>query len=223
MKNLKSARFWSGSQFSLSVRKRSVVPCGCSRKWQGGSVGYIRWVVRTGWAALGTCLQHFCCSETPKTKPLAQALSAWLFWVAFQQPPHLWQPLHSSARLICWAGAVCFPAGGAGREKGNGTYFLSLFLLPGAAAVVAMLMLQKGKWEVKYTLGSVFFGKVLFFVRLPKLSYKGVTGLPFFTLHLFFRIFLPAYVVLLDDVQPNFEISPYKCCFDYAKPISELK
>lgn len=76
---------------------------------------------------------------------------------------------------------------------------------------------------MKYTLGGVFFGKVLFFVRLPKLSCMGLTGLPFFTLHLFLKIFLAACVVLLDGVQLNFEISPYKCCFDYAKPISELK
>lgn len=40
---------------------------------------------------------------------------------------------------------------------------------------------------------------------------------------LLFHILALLCPVSLGSVQFNFEIGPYKCCFDYAKPISELK
>lgn len=84
------------------------MPPGHSRRPTGKERG--TWVGGESWArgpAVGRCLQPFsCCSERhPKPNNLAQASSALLFRVSFQQPPCLWEPLHGSDRLCHEAGA----------------------------------------------------------------------------------------------------------------------
>lgn len=152
------------------------------------------WGTLGGWWELGTVgssgnlPEHFCCSERhhKPNKELKLYLHYYFGWPSSSlhtSGSHCTVLPGSAARLGLCSIVVPSERSCQGRKAMRNVFSVfpcSSFL--GLQHSVAMLMLQKGKWEVKYNLGSAFLGKVLFFVRLPKLSCMGLTGLPFFTL-----------------------------------------